>query len=259
MEIVNSKTKHLLIKLADQYETAEFIADDPIQFPRKFGYKCSQEIVGFIASWLAYGNRKTILSTCENLFREMERYTPYMYIKNMVWQKYVGSEETLYRFFTWGDFAGLCRCLKKIYDEYEDMEEALSKNYYRMVNATDYLLELISLFPGVKGIPQDTKSACKRLNLFLRWMCRKNSPVDLGIWSFIPMTQLLIPFDTHVAAISRQLGLINSKSNSMSTVIDLTVKLREVFLLDPCKGDFALFGYGANNKGKKDEERFLNL
>lgn len=71
------------MKLAEQYEKPEFITDDPVQFPRRFGYKCSQEIVGFIAAWLAYGNRKAILSTCEKLCKEMERLTPYMYISTV--------------------------------------------------------------------------------------------------------------------------------------------------------------------------------
>lgn len=251
---METKTRHLIMKLAEQYEKPEFVADDPVQFPRKFGYKCSQEIVGFIAAWLAYGNRKAILSTCESLFADMERYTPYMYIKNMVWRKYVGSEESMYRFFKWGDFAELCKALKKIYDENEDMEEAVSKAYCRSGCATDYLYALITLFPGVKGIPQDTKSACKRLNMFLRWMVRKNSPVDLGIWSLIPPSWLIIPLDTHVANVGRQLGLITGKGDSMNTVLELTTNCREVYPLDPCKCDFALFGYGVNNKGRKDEQ-----
>lgn len=240
------------MKLAEQYEKPEFITDDPVQFPRQFGYKCSQEIVGFIAAWLAYGNRKAILSTCEKLCKEMERLTPYMYIKNMGWRKYIDSEEPLYRFFKEKDFADLCRALKEIYDNNEDMEEALSKNYTCTMGATDYLDALISLFPGVKGIPQDSKSACKRLNMFLRWMCRRNSPVDLGIWSFIPQSSLLIPLDTHVATVGRQLGLITGKGDSMNTVLELTTNCRNVYPLDPCKCDYALFGYGVNNKTKKE-------
>lgn len=239
------------MKLAEQYEKPEFITDDPVQFPRRFGYKCSQEIVGFIAAWLAYGNRKAILSTCEKLCKEMERLTPYMYIKNMGWRKYIDSEEPLYRFFKEKDFADLCRALKEIYDNNEDMEEALSKNYTRTMGATDYLDALISLFPGVKGIPQDSKSACKRLNMFLRWMCRRNSPVDLGIWSFIPQSSLLIPLDTHVATVGRQLGLITGKGDSMNTVLELTTNCRNVYPLDPCKCDYALFGYGVNNKNQE--------
>lgn len=148
------------MKLAEQYEKPEFITDDPVQFPRRFGYKCSQEIVGFIAAWLAYGNRKAILSTCEKLCKEMERLTPYMYIKNMGWRKYIDSEEPLYRFFKEKDFADLCRALKEIYDNNEDMEEALSKNYTRTMGATDYLDALISLFPGVNTIP---RKMCERI------------------------------------------------------------------------------------------------
>lgn len=252
MIAISDKLRHQVMKLAEQYEKPEFITDDPVQFPRRFGYKCSQEIVGFIAAWLAYGNRKAILSTCEKLCKEMERLTPYMYIKNMGWRKYIDSEEPLYRFFKEKDFADLCRALKEIYDNNEDMEEALSKNYTRTMGATDYLDALISLFPGVKGIPQDSKSACKRLNMFLRWMCRRNSPMDLGIWSFIPQSSLLIPLDTHVATVGRQLGLITGKGDSMNTVLELTTNCRNVYPLDPCKCDYALFGYGVNNKTKKE-------
>lgn len=252
MIAISDKLRHQVMKLAEQYEKPEFITDDPVQFPRRFGYKCSQEIVGFIAAWLAYGNRKAILSTCEKLCKEMERLTPYMYIKNMGWRKYIDSEEPLYRFFKEKDFADLCRALKEIYDNNEDMEGALSKNYTRTMGATDYLDALISLFPGVKGIPQDSKSACKRLNMFLRWMCRRNSPVDLGIWSFIPQPSLLIPLDTHVATVGRQLGLITGKGDSMNTVLELTTNCRNVYPLDPCKCDYALFGYGVNNKTKKE-------
>lgn len=139
MIAISDKLRHQVMKLAEQYEKPEFITDDPVQFPRRFGYKCSQEIVGFIAAWLAYGNRKAILSTCEKLCKEMEHLTPYMYIKNMGWRKYIDSEEPLYRFFKEKDFADLCRALKEIYDNNEDMEEALSKNYTRTMGATDYL------------------------------------------------------------------------------------------------------------------------
>ena len=244
---METKTRHLIMKLAEQYEKPEFVVNDPVQFPRRFNYKCSQEIVGFIAAWLAYGNRKAILQACQQVLNEMKPHIPYKYIIDMKWRKHIGSQAPLYRLYTWGDFAELCKALKEIYDAYEDMEEAVEKNYHRTIYASDYLETLIQLFPGVKGIPQNTKSACKRLNLFLRWMCRKNSPVDLGVWNFIPMTHLLIPLDTHVADIGRQLGLITGKGDNMSTVLELTTNCREVYLLDPCKCDFALFGYGVNN------------
>ena len=246
---MKTELKNQIKKFAEQYERADFAMDDPVQFPRRYNDKCSQEIVGLIASWLAYGNRKAILATCESLFAEMNRDTPYIYIKNRAWERYVDSKETMYRFFKWGDFAKLCEALKGIYDEHADMEEALSKAYTGFSGSTDYLSALIVLFPDVKGIPQNTKSACKRLNMFLRWMVRKDSPVDLGIWNVIPTNHLLIPLDTHVAAVSRKLGLIKSKGDNMNTVLELTTNCCKVYPSDPCRCDFALFGFGVNNKG----------
>ena len=98
-----------------------------------------------------------------------------------------------------------------------------------------------------KLIPKDTVSACKRICMFLRWMVRDNSPVDLGIWSdFIDKRTLIIPMDTHVVNEAIALKLIDSLSTSMSNAIKLTKRLSKTFPDDPLKGDFALFGYGVN-------------
>lgn len=242
------KTVHLLKELANRFEDSTFIKDDPVQFPLNYQYKCSQEIVGFIASWLAYGNRKAIIKACQEIFiKEMGLYTPYGYIKFGKFFKHKDSKISLYRFYNWGDFYKLCEALKAIYDKYEDMEEAVYSSYLRSRQPDDYVRAIISLFTGVKGVPQDSKSACKRINMFLRWMCRKNSPVDLGIWSCIQMSQLLIPLDTHVASTSRHLGLLRRNNNDMEAVIELTENCRQIFPNDPCKCDYALFGYGINN------------
>ena len=88
----------------------------------------------------------------------------------------------------------------------------------------------------------------KRMNMFLRWMVRKNSPVDIGIWDFIGEDKLLIPLDVHVGNISRGLGLLKRNQNDARAVLELTSKLKEFDPKDPVKYDFALFGYGVNNK-----------
>ncbi len=90
------------------------------------------------------------------------------------------------------------------------------------------------------------KGAMKRLNMFLRWMIRKNSPVDIGIWSFLNPSELLIPLDVHVGNISRSAGLLNRKQNDFKSVMELTEILKEFDPKDPIKYDFALFGYGVN-------------
>ena len=98
-------------------------------------------------------------------------------------------------------------------------------------------------------IPKNTTSACKRICMFLRWMVRDNSPVDLGLWSsFIDKKTLIIPMDTHVMQQAQRLGLIKNKTASMSAALKLTQELSKIFPEDPLKGDFALFGYGVNNK-----------
>ena len=98
-------------------------------------------------------------------------------------------------------------------------------------------------------VPKNASSSCKRVCMFLRWMVRTDSPVDLGIWSdLISLRSLIMPLDTHVIQQSLQLGLITSKTTSMSVARKLTDKLLEIFPDDPLKADFALFGYGVNQK-----------
>lgn len=106
---------------------------------------------------------------------------------------------------------------------------------------------LIACFHGIKGFPKSNFSACKRLNMLLRWMSRKNSPVDLGLWDIKP-SKLIIPLDTHVHRIALDLGLTKRKQADMKTALEITDAMREIWPEDPAKGDFALFGYGVNNK-----------
>lgn len=108
-------------------------------------------------------------------------------------------------------------------------------------------------FHDVNGVPNnDTQSACKRLNMFLRWVVRKESPVDFGIWETFSSASLIIPVDTHVLQEALKLGLTKRKKADIITAKEITSKLNEVFPGDPCKGDFALFGYGINSKKQND-------
>ena len=114
--------------------------------------------------------------------------------------------------------------------------------------ALEVICGYFSSFDVSPIIPHDSRSACKRLCMFMRWMVRSNSPVDLGLWSqFIDCRSLIIPLDTHVLAQAKRLGLLKSQSPSMHTAIQLTQTLKEIFPHDPLLGDFALFGYGVNH------------
>lgn len=95
----------------------------------------------------------------------------------------------------------------------------------------------------------ERNSRCKRLNMFLRWMVRKDSKgVDFGLWDKISPSKLLIPLDVHVERIARSMGLLTRKQNDFKAVLELTNKLRQFDANDPVRYDFALFGLGVLEK-----------
>ena len=239
-----------LNKLASQFHTADFIKDDPVQFPHLYSKKTDIEISAFISSWIAYGSRVQIIKTLNKIHQEFLE-SPTNYIKEKKYQHYQNQEQCLYRFYQEKDFFQLCETLHQIlfdanksYPSLEDkIKDSLKTN---TPTALDVLETIIQIFPNQNGIPQNTKSACKRLCLFLRWMIRKDSPVDLGIWNILPTEELIIPLDTHVFRISKELQLTTRKQADMQTAIQITQSLRKTFPKDPLLGDYALFGYGVN-------------
>ncbi len=236
-------SNYSIISWAAQYETADFIAHDPIQIPKRYTEKRDIEIVAFVTAWLAYGNRKAFLTVLDKIDIEFFRGEPYKYILSGAWNAKKDGDINLYRFYKREELYKLFDELQRIYTEHADMEAWI------LSDSKLSLLEAIQKgFKEVKGIPKNATSACKRLNMFLRWMIRKNSPVDFGIWETISAENLLIPLDTHVYRIALELGLTQRKTADMKTVIEITNALKQIFPNDPCKGDFALYGYGVNNK-----------
>ena len=137
--------------------------------------------------------------------------------------------------------------IKDMLAEYNSIGEYVKENASNGLDAIKAITNWFSNYKENKLIPKDTTSACKRICMFLRWMVRDNSPVDLGLWSdFIDKRTLIIPMDTHVVNEAIALKLIDSPSTSMSNAIKLTKRLSKTFPDDPLKGDFALFGYGVN-------------
>lgn len=246
------ETRNLILSWADKYETESFVFSDPIQFPRKwyekrheFGHTegtANVEISAVITSWLSYGNRMHIIDKAGMVDDLMSKSSPYEFI---IGKKYISfkSDITMYRFYKWSDFYRLCKRLDNIYKVYGSIGE-----YLRNRNCDNALQNLINLFRGVKGFPSDSTSACKRLCMMLRWLVRHNSPVDIGIWSFLDQSRLLIPLDTHVHRIALELGLTSRKSADMKTAVEITETMKEIFPDDPSRGDFALFGYGIEHK-----------
>lgn len=242
-----------LKRWAEQYETAEFIKSDPVQIPHRYDSWVNIEISAFVTAWIAWGARKQIIKKADFIDREIFKGEPYHYIvgNNVApgaapeWEQYKGSKESFYRTFTYGDFADLCARLYDVYTSAESMEAAIKKAHE--TNGETALATLQSLFGSVNGIPDfETQSACKRLCLFLRWMCRKSSPVDFGLWDVCDPRNLIIPLDTHVHKQAIRLGLTTRRTPDLRTAIEITDRFAEIFPNDPAKGDFALFGYGIN-------------
>lgn len=242
-----------LKRWAEQYETVDFINADPVQIPHRYDSRVNIEISAFVTAWIAWGNRKQIIKKADFIDREIFKGEPYHYIVgNTVergnrpeWKQYKGSTDCLYRTFTFGDFHDLCARLCDIYTSSENMEAAIKKAHE--TNGETALATLQSLFGSVNGIPDfETQSACKRLCLFLRWMCRKGSPVDFGLWDVCDPRNLIIPLDTHVHQQAIRLGLTKRRTPDLRTAIEITDRFAEVFPDDPAKGDFSLFGYGVN-------------
>lgn len=236
--------------LVEKYETQDFIKDDPIQFPHKFSNKKDIELAGFIASLLAYGSREQFIKKLNQLF-EIANQEPLNFIQNFD-SKIIGDFN--YRFGKPNDFIAIFEILKELYNTSDGLEEL-----FKYGKEQDKLFETVvdyfySRAPQNVGqgfyhmIPNPHNGgAMKRMCMYLRWMVRKG-PVDLGVWEFITPSELYIPLDVHVGRISRQLGLLNRKANDFKAVIELTNNLKEFCPEDPIKYDFALFGYGVNNK-----------
>lgn len=246
---LNEKLK----RWAEQCETADFINADPVQIPHRYDSRVNIEISAFVTAWIAWGNRKQIIKKADFIDREIFKGEPYYYIVgNTVerenrpeWEQYKGSTDCLYRTFTFGDFHDLCARLYDVYTSAENMEAAIKKAHE--TNGETALATLQSLFGSVNGIPDfETQSACKRLCLFLRWMCRKGSPVDFGLWDVCDPRNLIIPLDTHVHKQAIRLGLTKRRTPDLRTAIEITDRFAEVFPDDPAKAIFSLFGYGVN-------------
>lgn len=240
---LSQETKDLLIRLAERYETEEFIKDDPVQFPhevaKRGGSRRDIEISAILSSWLAYGNRKQFCSVLQAL-HELMGYKPFEYLCSQSWRIFKDCDSTMYRFYTYHDFYTLMERLEILYNrDAFSFENKLSK--YHPISY------LIACFHGIKGFPKSNFSACKRLNMLLRWMARKESPVDLGLWLIDP-SKLIIPVDTHVHRMALDLGLTKRRQADMKTALEITDAMREIWPEDPAKGDFALFGYGVNHK-----------
>lgn len=245
-------TKTELDKLVEKYENKTFIETDPIQIPHRYKDKEDIEIVAFISALFAYGSRKVFIPKLDELFSKMGK-SPLEYIKN---GEFSNLKSFNYRFAKENDVVEILKVLSKLYNSNETIQTLFRYGYeqksdikgmlqvvtdYFYLNSTDNVGEG---FYFMLANPKNN-GAMKRLNMFLRWLVRK-PPVDFGLWDFISTSELLIPLDTHVAKISREMNLLTRKSNDFKAVLELTDKLKQFDANDPTKYDFAIYAKGIN-------------
>ncbi|MFD2037271.1 TIGR02757 family protein [Belliella marina] len=250
--------KDFLDSKVEKYNQPGFIPLDPISIPHGFTKKQDIEITGFVASILAWGQRKTIINKCVELFAMMDN-APHDFIKNHSENDLKPFLNFKHRTFNDIDTLYFIEFFKWYYSKFESLETAFLQGYEADVNAMGHLLtNFHDFFFQLPDSPKRTrkhiatprrKAACKRINMFLRWMVRKDScGVDFGIWETIKPSQLICPCDIHVDRVGRKLGLITRKQTDWQTAVELTERLRLFDPSDPVKYDFALFGLGIEEK-----------
>lgn len=244
--------KFWLDSIIPQVETMDYITSDPVQFMHCFDSKTDKEIAGFFAAIMAWGNRKIVNAKVSELLDRMNGQ-PTDFIINFSENKVKALQGFKHRTFKEIDLYWICEGLKCVYHSYGDLEgfwQQLRLNSTSEHFVQDFHFYFFNLIPEA---PQRTRkhiadgrkgSTCKRLFLFLRWAVRKNSAVDAGIYNSIDASELMIPFDVHVARMSRKLGLIQRKQDDWKSLMELHIKLKQFDSTDPSKYDYALFGLG---------------
>ena len=243
----------LLNEKAEQYNHPDFIQLDPISIPHRFSFKQDIEISGFLTATISWGNRKAILNSANKMLNFMDN-SPFDFIQNFTKKDLKLIENrAIHRTFSGEDFAYFLRSLKRIYQNFESLENIflLKKNETNFYHALErFRTYFLAEIPGrsAKHVSSTLKnSAAKRLIMYLRWMVRHdNKGVDFGIWKNINPQFLSIPLDVHTANISRELGLLSRTQNDWKSVEELDLMIRKYNRKDPAIYDFALFGMGVN-------------
>ncbi|WP_367868433.1 TIGR02757 family protein [Pedobacter sp. WC2423] len=247
------------IKVA-QYNRPDFITNDPICIPHRFSKKQDIEIAAFFAAVLAWGQRKTIINKCTDLFDRMDN-DPYNFMLHHGDEDLRRLLNFKHRTFNDTDLLYFISFFKHHYTLSDSLETAfLPVNFgqlesFTAEHALNHFRTYFFSLPDsprrtVKHISSPTqKSTCKRLNMFLRWMVRKDQTgVDFGVWTTISPADLICPCDVHVDRVARRLDLITRKQTDWRTAVELTTELRKFDPSDPVKYDFALFGLGVEEK-----------
>ena len=236
-----------------KYNTRSFIEHDPISIPHRFTKLQDIEISGFFAATFAWGLRKTIIKKSLELM-ELFDFAPYDFMKNHEAADLKSFLHFKHRTFNSTDLLYFIHFFKNYYSTHNSLEEVFIPTESETLNVKNGIGNFYNHFTSNEFFPLRTakhvaspskKSACKRINMFLRWMVREDeNGVDFGLWKRIKSHQLICPCDVHVEKVARSLGLITRKQVDWSMAVELTENLKKLDPTDPVKYDFALFGMG---------------
>lgn len=248
--------KDFLNEKAEKYNHPNFIETDPIQIPHQFSDVSDIEISAFFASTIAWGQRVTIIKNMQKLIALMDN-APYDFIINSTEKDLERFNYFKHRTYNGIDCKFFIKSVKNIYINHDGLGSLFQKIYGKEGDIYRTLIRFREVFFEIP-FPERTQkhvsnvlkgSSAKRLNMFLRWMVRKdNAGVDFGIWNKISMSDLYLPLDVHTGNVGRKLGLLQRKQNDWKSVNEITQILRKFDPVDPIKYDFALFGLGVFEK-----------
>jgi len=257
MELSFEELKEFLDEKVKQYNTPDFIDLDPIQIPHMYSEKEDIEIAGFLAATISWGNRKMIVKNARRILSFMGD-SPYDFILNHKEQQLKKIDGFVHRTFNTDDLLTFISGLHHIYKNKNGIEGIFTA-YQTKDSLQPAIHEFKKEFFSIPHMQRTRKhlsdpldgSAAKRINMYLRWMIRKdNAGVDFGIWNNISPSILSCPLDVHSGNIARSIGLLKRKQNDAKAVKELDEVLRQMDPLDPVKYDFALFGLGVTGDFK---------
>ena len=249
--MTGSDLKEFLDQSYLRYNNPEFISNDPICIPHRFTKLQDIEISGFWVAMLAWGQRKTIINKGLELMKLMDN-EPYDFVLNCSDADLKHVADFKHRTFNGTDALYFVDFFKRFYQRHHSLEEAFFPHGAEYEGMKAALIHFHHLFFETPYAPTRTRkhiatpernSACKRINMFLRWMVRKDQyGVDFGLWDNISPSELICPCDLHVERTARRLGLVSRQQTDWKMAVELTENLKRFDPEDPVKYDFALFG-----------------
>lgn len=247
--------KQFLDYKSDEYNRPEFISSDPVQIPHRFSKKEDIEISGFLTATIAWGQRKSIIKNALELMQLMDE-SPFEFVMNHEEKDLIKLQHFVHRTFNNSDLICFLKSLRHLYTRYQGMENIFQQHaenhslQWAIHQFKQVFFEMPHPVRTEKHVSDPLSgSAAKRINMFLRWMVRRdNRGVDLGIWKSLSPSQLSCPLDVHSGQVARKLGLITRTQNDAKALVELDVNLRRLDAEDPVKYDFALFGLGVFEK-----------